>query len=284
MNHIKRVFTSLFLATVFLTSVIVVNAADVFYIIDGYKIYENDENGFTIDDFTDESVHEISIPSEFLNKPVTRIGMYAFMDKRYLTSASFDEAVNLNMISQNAFNNCTGLTEIYLPSQITTIAKSAFQNCSGLQTAVIDSSITELTAQTFYQCTSLSSVTLPDSLQTISNFAFGACTSLEEIFLSNNITSIGDRAFYNSPNVDIVCYSDSYAARYALDKGITYSYIGDPDRNDEVNINDVTSIQKNIAKLIDFDDKQFMLGDFNRDGVINIIDATAVQRFIARLS
>ena len=57
--------------------------------------------------------------------------------------------------------------------------------------------------------------------------------------------------------------------------------MGDVNKDGKVDINDVTTLQKWLAKLIDFDAEQLRVADFNGNGAINIIDATAIQKFIA---
>lgn len=57
--------------------------------------------------------------------------------------------------------------------------------------------------------------------------------------------------------------------------------IGDVNLDEVVDINDVTEMQRYIAKLIEFDDEQITLADANRDGEIDIIDATAIQKYLA---
>lgn len=66
--------------------------------------------------------------------------------------------------------------------------------------------------------------------------------------------------------------------------------IGDVNNDGEVNIKDVTFLQKHLANytnddgsvLIDEEDEnQFKIADFNGDRYISIRDATAIQKYIA---
>ncbi len=56
--------------------------------------------------------------------------------------------------------------------------------------------------------------------------------------------------------------------------------LGDVNADGEVNIIDVTEIQKQIAKLITMDDAAKEAADFNGDKVISVIDITEIQRYI----
>ena len=57
--------------------------------------------------------------------------------------------------------------------------------------------------------------------------------------------------------------------------------MGDVDLDDQITIMDVTSIQRFIADLNQFDDYQKMLADYDGDGQITIIDCTKIQRVLA---
>ena len=59
--------------------------------------------------------------------------------------------------------------------------------------------------------------------------------------------------------------------------------LGDVNKDNKLNIKDVTAIQKYIAKLITFDEVQVLLADFNGDKKVNIRDVTTIQKKIAKL-
>ena len=51
--------------------------------------------------------------------------------------------------------------------------------------------------------------------------------------------------------------------------------------DNKVNINDVTSIQCNLAEIEEFDALQQLAADATQDGVLDISDATAIQMYLA---
>lgn len=59
--------------------------------------------------------------------------------------------------------------------------------------------------------------------------------------------------------------------------------VGDVNRDGELNIKDVTAIQKYLAKLEEFDEAQVAIADYNEDGRVSIQDATRIQKKLAKL-
>ncbi len=58
---------------------------------------------------------------------------------------------------------------------------------------------------------------------------------------------------------------------------------GDVDDDKLITMTDVVYLQRYIAKLIRFDDKQQKCADVNHDGEITMLDVTTMQKFIAKL-
>ncbi|MGN0459865.1 MAG: dockerin type I repeat-containing protein, partial [Ruminococcus sp.] len=59
---------------------------------------------------------------------------------------------------------------------------------------------------------------------------------------------------------------------------------GDVDMNGEINIRDVTRIQKHATYVLQLTDVQMILADVNQDGRVNVQDATALQKYILGVS
>ena len=57
--------------------------------------------------------------------------------------------------------------------------------------------------------------------------------------------------------------------------------LADTDVSGKINIKDATAIQKYVAKIIDFDDVQLILADYDGNGKANVRDTTAIQKFLA---
>ena len=80
-------------------------------------------------------------------------------------------------INQYAFNNCSNLTDITLPSSLTSIGEYAFSGCSALQSIEIPASVTSIGSNAFQNCTSLAMVTFAEDsqLESIGSNAFYGC-------------------------------------------------------------------------------------------------------------
>lgn len=102
---------------------------------------------------------------------------------------------NVTSIGDNAFRDCTGLTEIKIPNSVITIGSHAFYCCSGLTKVIIPNSVTSIENGAFGYCTGLTEVTIPNSVTSIKDCLFENCSSLISITLGDNVTSLGQWAF-----------------------------------------------------------------------------------------
>ena len=184
----------------------------------------------------------------FNGSPLAKIGQQAFYNCQALTVASFENCPLVYIMSQafsgctalkttNIFNNiftiqsieekafegCTSLTKVKLPTAITYLGSGAFKGCANLTTITTDNlmqignsafySCTKLAPETdgsiklpnvnkignlaFYSCSALKTVDFGTSgnLRTIGSNAFGHCTGLTSITIPEGTTTIGDNAF-----------------------------------------------------------------------------------------
>ena len=121
------------------------------------------------------------------------IGNYAFSDCSGLTSLILPS--NVTSIGYSAFYGCIRLTSLTLPSSVTSIGSSAFYGCSGLTSLILPSSVTSIGSSAFYGCSGLTSLTLPSSVTSIGSSAFEACYGLFSLTLPSSVTEIGESAF-----------------------------------------------------------------------------------------
>ena len=151
---------------------------------------------------------------------VTAIGLNAFNDCTGLTSIEIPSGVTT--IGESAFIRCTRLTSVTIPNSVTTIGSFAFQGCTRLTSVTIPNSVTTIGDGAFYKCTGLTSVTIPNSVTTIEDGAFQNCSSLTSIEIPSSVTTIGSGAFQNCSSLSAV-YINDLAAWIGVDFGDSYS-------------------------------------------------------------
>ena len=97
-------------------------------------------------------------------------------------------------IGNDAFRDCTKITEVIIPESVTVIARYAFNGCSALSKVTIPESVTTIGIYAFGY-TGITEVTLPGSLTKIEEGLFSYSTYLSELTIGENVTEIGNYAF-----------------------------------------------------------------------------------------
>ena len=101
-----------------------------------------------------------------------------------------------DVIGNYAFEGCSGLTSLTLPTGITKIGSSAFSGCSGLTSLTLPAGITEIDDKAFDGCSGLTSLTLPDGITSIGDKAFKGCSGLTSIYVyAEKVPKIGGNVF-----------------------------------------------------------------------------------------
>ena len=136
-----------------------------------------------------------------------------------MTSVTIPNSVT--SIGDDAFRDCTGLTEVNI-SDLSAWCKISFGdayanpicyaknlklNGSEIKDLVIPNDITEIKNYAFTYCTGLTSVTIPNSVTSIGSSTFRNCTGLTSVTIPNSVTSIGSFAFYNCSGLTSVNYN-----------------------------------------------------------------------------
>ena len=121
------------------------------------------------------------------------IGDQAFSGCSGLTSLNLPDGIT--EIGEGAFSYCSGLTSLTLPAGITEIGRYAFSGCSGLTSLNLPDGITSIGEKAFIDCSGLTSLNLPDGITWIDYGTFWGCSGLTSLNLPDGITSIGEKAF-----------------------------------------------------------------------------------------
>lgn len=154
MKHFDFFYLSLVLMSMLSSKVF---AYDFSAINDGTTIYYNYVDGGVCVTYKDENYNaysgEVRIPSEVSNS---------------------EQEYNVVSIGDDAFQSCSDLTSVEIPSGLLTIGAYAFGNCSGLTSIEIPNSVTSIGEYAFWGCTGLTSVRIPAGVTSIGLAAFSA--------------------------------------------------------------------------------------------------------------
>lgn len=182
-----------------------------------YELNTTNYTATVVRNYSDNSVctkANVVIPATItyygMDYAVKTIGAHAFEDCSNLIS--IDIPSNVTNIGWCAFSGCTGLTSISLPYYLKSINGSTFSGCTGLTSISIPNSVETIDWNAFSGCTSLTRVIIPRELKTIGNSAFSGCTNLKRVLnsrLNSNLTSIGSNAFNGCIKLNTVEFPES---------------------------------------------------------------------------
>ena len=127
-----------------------------------------------------------------------------------------------------AFDNCSMLTEIALPSGVTSIGYYAFHGCTGLASVSIPDSVTSIGAYAFQDCIGLTSITIPNGVKSIGSSAFSGCCGLTSITIPDTVTSIERNAFYVREELTSITYQGTTAQWEAISKNPSWYQYASP--------------------------------------------------------
>ena len=146
--------------------------------------------------------YRIIYNGDYLTTSNDTIGAYAFDDCTSLTSIKIPSGVK--EIGTYAFDNCISLTSVIIQSGVKKIERLAFNGCSYLTSINIPSSVTEIGMLAFNNCKSLTSVNIPSGVTEIGGGAFGGCSSLTTVDIPSSVASIGERTFMDCESLTSV--------------------------------------------------------------------------------
>ena len=122
----------------------------------------------------------------------------------YPIHLDLSDTYGLERLPAYAFQGCTSLASIKIPSTVTSIGFSAFQSCNILKSIEIPSSVTQIYDRAFEGCTNLETIEIPSSVKAIGTRDFYGCTSLKLIKIPSSVISIGDSAFYGCSSLSSI--------------------------------------------------------------------------------
>lgn len=115
---------------------------------------------------------------------------------------------DITKVRENAFRNCSSLTEVIIGDQVTKIDDDAFRDCTNLSTVKFGDGIKEICDRAFYHCANLSQVEIKPTVETIGLYAFAGCESIKQITIPNSVKELGGFEFANCKNLTKIIIGD----------------------------------------------------------------------------
>lgn len=128
-------------------------------------------------------------------------------------------------IANNAFKDCSGVTEFNLPYSIEQMNQNSFAGCTGLTFIDLPTGLKKISGS-FAGCTNLQYVSMPSHLASITGNAFENCTSLQYLEIPASVCKIEGKAFAGAGLSSFNVASSSTYYR-VLSDGALVSYNGD---------------------------------------------------------
>ncbi len=162
---------------------------------------------------------EIDIPSSYNGTTVTQIGNGAFNGCTRITKVNIPSTVK--KIGNTAFYNCDKLEEVTFAGDTCTFGTDVFYNCSSLKTIVLPAKTKQITQKMFYGCSALEELDIPATVTKIGSEAFGKCASLNAVTIPAAVTSIGKNAFIGCNSVASYTVASGNTV-YSSSNGVLY--------------------------------------------------------------
>ena len=144
---------------------------------------------------------------------------------RSITEVTADMLQGITSIGEYAFQKCTSLTSVTIPSGVTSIGEQAFRYCSSLTSVTIPNSVTSIGESAFDSCTNLKSIEIPSSVTSIEQYAFFRCSSLASVTVQATTPPILESGVFGNTSSNLVIYvpAESVDAYKAATKWSTYA-------------------------------------------------------------
>lgn len=191
-------------------------AADVWKEFGTIEMYLDD---VAVIDFEDSNVRDICID----NFDKDEDGQLTVAEAKLVTNLGTRFKGNTEIRTFNEFQYFTGLTSL---------SNYAFQGCTALEEITLPSSLTTIPLGAFDGCTSLTSVEIPASVRTVGSGAFTNCSNLTEITVAEGSTSLvaEDGVLYNSGMKSLIAYPAGRTGSYEIPSTVTvinpYAFCG----------------------------------------------------------
>ena len=203
--------------------------------------------------FASTNLSSVSIPAS-----VTSIGQSAFSSCINLATITVEtgnkvykspEGSNaiIETTSKKLIVGCKGTT---IPNDVEIIGDDAFNDCSGLQSITIPASVKTISGGAFNYCSSLTSITIPENVTSIGEYAFYKCTGLTSITLNSNPV-IGSEALPDNATVTMNLTANEGATGEYWTTFYNENYSFTPDASTKVYKGAVSGSRVNLTEVAD---------------------------------
>ena len=159
------------------------------------------------------NLKEVSLPSTL--KSIS----YQVFERSGLTSCVVPDGCRM---SYGVFDDCSSLTYVKLPSDMTAIPDGTLAGCSKLADFEIPAGVTSI-GHSAFEGTAITSIAFPDAVSELADEVCKSCRYLKEVRLPASLTRIGDQAFSFSESIERFIQADgSYEEGvFTIPEGVT---------------------------------------------------------------
>ncbi len=274
----------------------------------GVQLANDWDDQLTVTGYTgDDPV--VRIPETAYDKVVKRIDQKAFYNNQIVEKLIMHD--NMTQVKKWGVRSCPNLKNVYYSKSLVVLYDQAFSYNSKLTSAflrntaldemnvgVYMSSAVEYVSlpdtlksiyATVFENTKVRRVDIPDGVTQIGNRCFAGCAQLEAVYIPASVKKLGEDVFRNSDNVTVYTTQGSAAQKYCSENNVNCVVInedeipskllGDVNGDKDVNINDVTFMQRELAGYkTDFYPQNC---DYDNNCIFDINDATRLQLDLA---
>lgn len=123
----------------------------------------------------------------------------------YTLTASWWDVIITSNVESGAYRNNTSITSVYIAEGVTSIGESAFNGCSNLTKISVPSTLS-LYDVGIFMATGISSIHIPEGATRFNYAAFGSCSSLTSFTFPSTVTLVDNSAFVNSNNLTSITF------------------------------------------------------------------------------
>lgn len=142
----------------------------------------------------------VNVPASVNDKAVLSIGSYCFSGNQNIKEVVLPDG--LRIIEKGAFEDCSALCSVTLPSSLERISDFAFR-CTALEDVVIPDNVAYIGKYAFY-LTHIENVVIPSRVSVVEKYAFYGIRELKTVKLSERLCEIGERAFGGCSSLETV--------------------------------------------------------------------------------